>query len=309
MIPIPHYPAWRCLGRRDRPVVEAATRAFPLATDVAFSSLYAWDTDDSCLLSRCGDNLLVCLKSYTTDERVLTFIGRHAVVDTAHLLLAHARERGLPARLELIPAGVVAADPRLAARFAVTADQDHFDYLYAAADWAHLPNPGFREHRRLAARCRERTPLARRELDLGEPASQQAIVDLFDRWARQKGAAGDADHGGERAALRRICHLAGDGRIKAFGFCDGEHLAGFTIWEVLPGTTCALVHFQLADRDYRGLSSWQAHELGRVLLARGVRSINFEEDLGIPGLRAWKRSLRPCRLVRKYVITERDARR
>ena len=36
--------------------------------------------------------------------------------------------------------------------------------------------------------------------------------------------------------------------------------------------------------------------------------MNIEQDLGIPGLRTHKTSIRPCDFLRKYTITERLSR-
>ena len=106
--------------------------------------------------------------------------------------------------------------------------------------------------------------------------------------------------------MRRIFALADEGRLSATGFYDGKLLIGFTLWEGLPDSEWAVMHFQKADRSYPGLPSWQTHEMGRTLIAQGYRLVNGEQDMGIPGLRAYKQSLQPCRYLKKYVVAGRD---
>jgi hypothetical protein len=130
------------------------------------------------------------------------------------------------------------------------------------------------------------------------------MLDLFRRWAAQKPGLLVEEFQHELTALRRIFALAAEDQLSACGFYDGERLVAFSVWEGLRGGEYVLIHFQKADRAYSGLSSWQAHELGRLLLSRGFRLINFEQDLGIPGLREYKRSLQPSRYLRKYAIAD-----
>ena len=306
MTPIPRYPAFRRLEIGDRLDIEAILECFLPYSDFGFTSLWAWDTDKSCAISMLGGNLVVRSKDYTSDVHSWSFIGQDAVVETARTLLAHARLEGLPGRLTLVPGVVIAADDRLPRLFSVAADRKNRDYVNAAEDWASFSKPGFREHLRRLNRCREQAALDFRLLDPGDPLCQDAILGLSHCWARQKSA--DDDHRDELTALHRFFALTGDDRLAACGFYDRERLAGFSLWEGLPGGEWAVIHFQKADRAYPGLSSWQAHEIGRLLLARGYRLINGQQDLGIAGLRSFKESLLPRGYLEKYVIAERSDR-
>jgi uncharacterized protein len=305
MTPIPRFPAFRRLEIGDRAAIEAITRQFPPYSDFDFTSLYTWDVDEMCVISMLGGNLVIRFRDYTSDAHFLSFIGQNAVVETTETLLAHARQEKLQPQLRLIPDVVIAADEGLWDRFAVTLDRDNFDYVYTVDSWAHFLHPGFREHRRKMARCRERTSLEHRVLDLSDLCVQDAMLDLFHRWVAQKPGLLAEEWQHELIALRRVFALAAEGQLSACGFHDGERLVAFSVWEGLRGGEYALIHFQKADRAYSGLSSWQANELGRLLHSCGFRLINFEQDLGIPGLHEFKRSLQPSRYLRKYAIAER----
>ena len=304
MNPIPQFPTMRRLELGDRTAIEAIVGRFAPYSDFTFTSLWAWDTDESCAIAMLGENLVVRFKDYESEDHFYSFIGQDAVVDAAETLLAHAREEGLPAQLKLVPEVVIQADDRLEERFAVAPDRDNFDYLYDTAEWATFPSPRFRKHRKRLDRCREHAALEVRAVDPGDPCCQAAIVDLFHRWAAQRPTSGNGDHRHELAALQRVFALNGSNPLSGCGFFDGERLVGFSLWEGLPDGAYAVSHFQKSDRAYPELSSWQAHEVGRFLEGRGFRLLNGEQDLGIPGLRDYKQSLQPDRLLRKYVIAE-----
>ncbi len=302
MPPIPTFPTFRPLEIGDRGAIEAWTRGRPPYSDFGFTSLWCWAREGSCAISQRRETLGVQVRDYVTDAPFFTFLGHDDPLGAVRDLHAFARAQGISETLRLVPETAILADERLARLFAVAPDPDNDDYLYAARDWADFAGAGFREHRRLLARCRERFPLAVRDLDLADEDCQQAILALFDRWSAQKADLTGTQQCHERNALQRIFAFADQPRLAASGFYDGSNLVGFTIWETLTGSDYGVCHFQKSDRRYPGLSSWQAHEIGRRMLERGCAWINFEQDLGIPGLRCAKRSLQPRRFLRKFTI-------
>jgi hypothetical protein len=58
------------------------------------------------------------------------------------------------------------------------------------------------------------------------------------------------------------------------------------------------------DLRYDGIASYLTHLTSRHFLDRGYTFANIEQDMGIPGLRAYKRSWRPCHFQRKFVIAD-----
>lgn len=304
---IPAYPKFRDLRADDRFAIEAVVRAFPPYSDFGFGSLWAWNIDGTFAIAMLMDNLVVRFRGYDGGGHFYSFIGRDDVVQTAEELLDLSAREGLPARLRLVPRSVIEADDRLRERFVVSPDRDNDDYVYESDAWTHFLHPGFREHRRKVARCQERRPLTAHDLDLRDSGVQAELEALFVRWASQKSDSPDREHDEELTAMRRILAPAADGRLAARGFFAEDRLVAFSLWEGLPGDECAVIHFQKADRAYRGLPSWQAQDLGHRIVAAGIPFINYEQDLGIPGLREWKRSLQPCRYLRKYTIAPRGA--
>lgn len=302
---IPPFPHFRPITLADRGAIEDVTSCFPPSSDFNFTGLWAWDTGGQGAIAMLGGNLVFRLKDYTGDQYFYTFLGQDHVVEACATLLDHARQVGLRQQLWLIPEEIVTADPCLRQHFIVDEDRDNFDYIYAAEDWALLPASRFSTHRKMSRLYREQETLAWRRIDPADPACQLAITEIFRRWAEQTSPEATEQDQPEGIALQRLFAMPGDDRLAACGAFDGDRLVGFTIWETLPGGDGVVVHFQKADRAYKGLSSWQAHTLGQHLVAEGHRFLNAEQDLGIPGLRAHKLSLRPTSFLRKYIISER----
>ena len=108
-----------------------------------------------------------------------------------------------------------------------------------------------------------------------------------------------------RGALARL--LGADvhaDEFPAIGVFDGDDLVGYRILEIMRDRT-AMSHFQAAPKRYCGIHHHLMREGARALRARGVALLNEEQDLGLPGLRFFKRSLRPIAMVRKFSVTGR----
>jgi hypothetical protein len=142
-------------------------------------------------------------------------------------------------------------------------------------------------------------------LNLGEPATQAAMIELVHHWAAQKPVADEGDFGLELAAIERVFGLAADDRFGACGLFLPDRLAAFSLWEIGPGSGFVVTHFRKMDRSIPGITALLRHEESRYLLALGYKLMNVEQDLGIPGLRAAKQALNPCGFLRKYRIWER----
>ncbi len=83
---------------------------------------------------------------------------------------------------------------------------------------------------------------------------------------------------------------------------DGR-IAGFTMGEVMSPDT-VLVNLEKADYERRGLFVALSSHFCREL-PPNIHYINREQDLGLPGLRQSKESLKPDHLRQKYIVTPR----
>jgi hypothetical protein len=81
---------------------------------------------------------------------------------------------------------------------------------------------------------------------------------------------------------------------------DGR-IAGFTMGEIMSPDT-VLVHIEKADYEIRGLFVALSSHFCRQL-PPDIVYVNREQDLGLPGLRQSKESLKPDHMRRKYILT------
>ena len=86
------------------------------------------------------------------------------------------------------------------------------------------------------------------------------------------------------------------------GIFLGKDLIGFCLNELLPNSF-ACIHFSKADTHIsQGVYAYLLQENAKLLSEKGVKFINLEQDLGIPGLKSWKKSHGVDMFLKKYII-------
>lgn len=299
---LPCFPSFKPLERRDRAVIERMTAHLPPYSDFNFASLWCWNTDGSCELSRLGDNLVVAMKDYLTDEVFLSFIGTDSAAQTALALIEYAARRRMRPVLRLVPQDVVDAGG-LRNRLSVVEDHGSFDYVLSIDDWVDLRGGKFRNKRNRIHQAERVHGPDFLPADLESAQFREDAVSLFLHWSHRRGRFGLDGTANELMAIRRAFQLHDEPGIVCFGmFVDGA-MRGFSINEVLHDGY-AMGHFWKADPDLPGLYDVMLHRTCCYLQEKGCRFLNVEQDLGRAGLATSKHLLRPHHFLKKFTVAE-----
>jgi hypothetical protein len=202
--------------------------------------------------------------------------------------------------LRLLPEPTARALPP---RRGLTLEQvpEHDDYVLSTSTWSALAGGQFRNKRNEISRFeRDHAPVCR-EIDLANPAVQQAVTDIFGRWVVQRERAGRQQTTMEALAVRRVFTLYRPGDLLAFGVLVDEALVAYSINERL-GNGYAMGHHWKADPAYHGAYPYLLRHTCRTLQREGIEFLNIQQDLGEPGLATAKRLYRPERLLHKYQV-------
>ena len=301
---IPQFPRFKSIELTDRPEVEAITRLHPPYSDFNFTNLWCYDTRGLCRLSMLHGNLVVQISDYITGKPALSFLGVDRVADTVTALLDHASEHGLCPSLRLVPEMAVA--PLMAMRdgFVVEPDEDSFDYILSVEQLIALDQPALLPKRRKIEKLRrEHLGLEIRQLNVADSQTADQILRLCERWRDGKGRS-ESEFATERTAIERCLSSATHFEfVTVAALLDGE-LSGFTINEpVHDGYYIA--HFGKCDPQWRGLSNLLESETARFMRDLGCSLMNFQQDLGLPGLRRYKRSWASDAFLKKFSISRR----
>lgn len=299
---IPQFPACKLLDIDDRDEIERLTRPFPPYSDFNFVSLFCYDTTGDCRISLLNGNLVVRFHDYVTLEPFYSFLGTQRVRDTVERLLEQADGERIAPILRLVPGSVVESANGQLSDLVVTEDPDSADYIIAAHELIELTSGRWRSKRKSANRFRRKHPhCVVSEMDLADHITQVQVQKLFETWAAKKRKS-SAETQNEFAAMERIMRYSHRFHLLTVGaFLDGR-LIGFTINEVVHDGHY-MGHFGKTDPDCTGISVVLESETAKAMTQLGIAHMNYQQDLGLDGLRIYKESWRPVHRLQKLVIS------
>ena len=85
------------------------------------------------------------------------------------------------------------------------------------------------------------------------------------------------------------------------GIFDNKQFLGYSIIEVLSGGY-SICHFSKADIHIHDIYDFLMKESCKILRSQNCSFLNYEQDLGLPGLRYTKRSFRPINFFKKLIV-------
>lgn len=298
---IPRFPSFKAIEPTDRAEVEAFTRSFPPYSDFNFLSLLCWDTQGAHALSWLHGNLVVRFSDYVSGTPFYSFLGTSSVRETAENLIALSARKGLAPVLRLVPeATILAGGCTLQESFLIEEDADSHDYVLDIEKFFGLNGRNYKNKRYYIAAFRKNHPRTQFVLlDLDNPGVRCELWSLWECWKESHETAGCCRS--EQLAFTRALEHAAEFDIHAVGMRIEGRLAGFNFYESIHGGY-SMGHYGKTDRKVAGMSDLLEHETARIMGALGCTHVNIQQDLGLPGMRAYKRSLKPSLYLRKYTL-------
>lgn len=297
---IPIFPKFKEISQNDREVILVHTKNFLPYSDYNFNSLWAWNTAGDMEFSDLNGNLVVSMPDYVTGERILSYIGINEPKATVAELLAYARKEGVKTGLTLVPEVSVAELP--SDNLIIEEDKDNNDYIYSTEALSELKGKTFKVKRHLANRFKKEHPEAQFiTSSVSAKESEIQILEVLSGWVDKKTSTEETKL--ENEAIKRTLMLAklDKNDLILSGVYIEDKLVAFSIDEIL-ANNFAISHFYKAKNNYVGVSEYLNLETAAFLFSKGIELWNWEQDLGIEGLKKSKLSYRPTQMLKKYKI-------
>lgn len=289
------YPEFSKLKLSHKEEIQTITSKFEPYSDFNFTSLFCWNTDRSTEVSILNENLVIKLPDYVTGKPVYSILGDHKIDDSLEQLLALTDE------LKMVPE-VVVNNIAAARAYNIEPDQDHFDYVYMLDKLADLPGGHYKTKRNKISKFMRHygSDLTLKKVSFSDDNKKHEIVTTFEHWAKER-QRNDEEVKREREALERLLENAGQLNLICLQvFIDGISV-GFSINEVVQ-QDYAICHFQKSNLTFEHMDLFLSNIIAKELKHFGCRYVNWEQDLGIPGLRESKQSYLQEFFLKKYRI-------
>lgn len=299
---IPEFPEFKKLELSDKIDIEKFTLKFPPYSDFNFISMWSWDIAGELRLSVLNKNLVVRFTDYLNSSRFYSFLGDNDQEKTASELIKLAKVEGLETQLKLIPEDLIKDISE--SDFIKNLDRDAFDYIYSVDHLANMHN--WAQHtsgKNIRNYHKSCTNYTVNHLSIAK-APKDDYLRMFQKWAETKDE--NYEELNEYTALERIFEIKQE-NLKIVSIFVDNILVGFTIYEII-SPEYAISHFAKSDLNHdcavSDLLNW---EEAKILKEQGIKYFNWEQDLGIPGLRKSKEKYKPEFFLKKILLTKKPA--
>lgn len=186
--------------------------------------------------------------------------------------------------------------------FHAKTNEDSDDYLYDLEQQANLTGAKLRKKRNLVRQFERNYPGAVLQIITGENLLEavQLAHRLNSKLMQTDFLEEEAEAMEELARYFGILDIGG----LLLKLPDGT-AAGVSIFSRMADGETFDIHFEKADHSIKGAPQFLTAKVAEHLLKCGGRWMNREQDMGEAGLRQAKRSLDPCGMIRRYVLTAR----
>lgn len=301
---IPRFPIFKKLTIQDKDEIEAFVKQYPPYSDYNFVSLWCWNTKDSVEISILNDNLVVKFLDYFGAEHYYSFLGNKKAEQTIDTLLTHSQKNNIAKKLILIPEINLSFVKRVFSNFLITEDENNFDYILSVNEIYKLTGNKFGSKRNFVNRFIKKYPEAAVDVfDINNPKLQRQIESLFFTWEKQTNK-NRSETNNELTAVQRLLKSASNFDLICTGIFMKNQLIAYSIDEILKNNY-AIIHFEKADASCIGIFQYLKQQTARHLKRLGCKYINYEQDLGITGLRKAKKSWYPVEYLKKYIVSKK----
>ncbi len=292
---IPTYPDLARIDIKHARKIRAFTSQFRPYSDFNFVSMFCWDIANNVEISMLNNNLVIILPDYVNATPVVSILGKNKMDSSLDTLL------GDNAQLKLIPK-IVVSNIKHPKKFSIVEDRDNHDYIYSSQKLYYLSGGALKKKRyklNSFKKAYEGTIVTKMHRKLDAKLAD-SMLNLFGLWEKESSQS-DEEIALEKTAFKNFIKHVTHFDIFILTVYINNILVAFSIMEIV-GKKYGIVHFEKALKIHEHLSVFVASESAKVMLYHDVNYINWEQDLGIEGLRKSKISFKPDKFLKKYVI-------
>lgn len=297
---IPTFPDFKKLELSDKKDVEKFTSKFPPYSDFNFISMWIWNLKGEMKLSILNGNLVVKFTDYMNGKPFLSFLGKNKISETAQELIKFSEKKYEKKSLKLIPEEIANDLNKLG--FIVKPDPNSHDYVYSISRLATMNAWPQNTLSKGIRRFIKKYPDYVVKQSFLQEIKKEEYLGMFKKWADNKKIT-DHFEMNEFKALKRILEIT-DKKIIVTSLYIKNILVGYTLTEIETNNNYAMSHFAKADIIHHpavyNVLNW---EEAKILKKQGIKYYNWEQDLGIPGLRNSKLKYKPSFLLKQFTIS------
>jgi hypothetical protein len=249
-----------------------------------------------------GNIILECHNLFEDGRYMLSLIGTSQIDETLETLFGYLRDTGKKSLLNMVPE-VVINNLKHPERFIITDEPSNANYILDTEKLAELPGTSFENLRKQVHRFENQ--YAGRfevvELDIASSAVVNTLVNHIHLWEKIY-THNDVEKQESYVISTSLTHAEELGFKNLSIYVDGT-IQAIALYQITPQPQFVICNHMKINFEYRYISTYLTHALARKLWQQHIPYLNFEQDLGIEGLREHKLRLKPVRYLRSFSVT------
>ena len=228
-------------------------------------------------------------------------MGDNDVDETASLLIEISGILQKKPEINLISETV--ASKLSVEKFLITEEPDQFDYIYDLNILSSMAGGHFASKRTAINKLKREFPtIGTVELDINDEYTKFDIKNINISWTEYKSK--NDPYGkvkNELIAIDRFLNGSFFENIITLGVFIDKKMVAYHILEVVQDKY-VICHYIKTDFSHDGIYSYLMNETARILISKNLEFFNFEQDLGLPGLKKSKQSFSTGIFFKKYKV-------
>ena len=261
--------------------------------------MWAWDVTDTVEVSMSGNNLVIRFEDHITGKTVYSYLGSSDVTKTVSSIFNFLEKQNLAnTDISLVPE--VSLTRLDFTNYFIEIDINVCDYIYELQELASLSGNKYTQKRGRVNSFRTNFPDSIvAELDLKNSKVIDDINRLNDIWISKK----QKNDPSLRKELEAVARFISSGIENALGVgvFVNEKMVGYAMYS-FHRDDYAVNLFIKGDSSCKGIYEFLIQQSAVILTDKGYKFMNYQEDMGIEGLRRAKLAYRPTGYLRKYFI-------
>ena len=299
-INIPEYPNFRKFNINDKHWYIKFYARFEPYADFAFGNLLIWlDYKNDLMISEINNNIVFKFTNIlTVGEQIYTILGKEKMDLSLNTLFNDGVKE-----LSFVPE-VVIDSLKNKLSYNISLERESFDYILNVPRMSYLLGP---EIRKLRREVRLSIKDYGEHITLKEPSMHndttvEFLINNLHTWEKAFTLTKNDSEKQELYALNKSLVLAKHIDNRCFcTYVDGK-LEGFIIYQTPPQKEYVILNHIKTSYAYRYIFDFMMFAFASRVQQSNYKFINFEQDLGIEGLRNHKLALKPIRFLKKYSI-------
>lgn len=298
-LPLPTYPIFKKFTADDTEWYDKFYANFMPYADLYFANMRVWlDLNDDLEVSRLGSSVIYRFKSVLDNNKpTTTILGDREIDATLSQLLSDIDEP-----LSFVPS-IVVDSIKEKERFSIKPEPESFDYIFSMDLLGTMQGPEARKIRRQVSYAkREYEASVKTEYKKLCPGNKEYIDRLLNGWERTFTLTSNSKNSYELQALARNIDLSEHLNNYLWTIEIMGKIEGLIIFHKPPQQEYIILNHIKTSYNYKYIFDYMLHAISKDLLKDNFKYINFEQDLGLDGLREHKQSLKPVQMLEKYTI-------